>query len=97
MQHKRAGEYKSLSGAFCIVPYLGVTASPLPPPDSWIKRKHLATGGIETIADLAAEVTAVRYEATTGTLFFLEGGTQGNEFKDGALKAIMGLGAPPIP
>jgi hypothetical protein len=65
--------------------------------DSWIRRKHLATGAVETIADLAAEVTAVRFDAETGTLFFLEGGTQGNEFRDGALKSIAGLAPPPPP
>lgn len=63
-------------------------------PNSWIKRKRLTTGVIETIATLGAQVNAVRHDAETGTLFFLEGGTEANQFKDGALKAITGLGTP---
>lgn len=64
---------------------------------SFIKRKHLDTGVIETLATLDVDVTAVRYNPANGNLYFLEGGTADAEYTNGALKMITGVGSPPVP
>jgi hypothetical protein len=56
-----------------------------------IIRKNLSTGGIETIAVGLRNPSAVRYDPQSGNLYFLEGGTEGAQYKDGTLKVIVNL------
>ena len=56
-----------------------------------INRMNLTTGAVETIASGLATPQAVRFDAQSRSLYFLEGGTEGAQFKDGTLKVIPNL------
>jgi sugar lactone lactonase YvrE len=60
-----------------------------------IARLDLQTLAVDTIVTQLASPTAVRYQASISSLFFLEGGTAESEFKDGALKVVSGLAGSP--
>jgi len=51
-------------------------------------RINLATKADETIASGLHEPQAVRYDAATNKLYFVEGGTNAAQYKDGTLKVI---------
>lgn len=55
-----------------------------------ITRMNLATGAVDTLAE-GPSPTAVRYDARSGKLYFLEGGTEGAHYKDGALRVVTNL------
>lgn len=57
-----------------------------------IGRIDLQTHAADTIVTGLAGPLAVRYDPVTGRLYFLEGGTTGGQFKDGAFKAIQSDG-----
>jgi hypothetical protein len=52
---------------------------------------NISTKADETIASNLHSPTAVRWDASTGSLYFLEAGTSAQNYKDGALKVITGI------
>lgn len=56
-----------------------------------IARLRLATGEVETVLDELTNPQAVRYEAGSNSLYFLDGGSSANEFKDGVLAVVREL------
>jgi hypothetical protein len=59
--------------------------------EGYIGRLELQTLAVDTVAANLDGPRAVRYDEQSGVLYFLESGTTENEFKDGALKVIVGL------
>jgi hypothetical protein len=54
-----------------------------------IGRWNLLTGADETLASGLQQINAVRYDAATSRLYFLEAGSEAAQYKDGALKSIL--------
>ena len=56
-----------------------------------IRRVHLTTGAIELVVEGLRHPLAVRYHAPSGRLYFLEGGTEAGQYRDGRLQYIQML------
>jgi hypothetical protein len=56
--------------------------------DGNVRRRNLQDGVETTLFSGAGEITAVRYDAESQTLFFLRSGTTAAQYKDGSLNSI---------
>jgi hypothetical protein len=56
--------------------------------DGTLSRRDLTTGAVRTMATGFGQVTAVRYDAASGNLYFLGAGTAAAQYKDGSLNVI---------
>jgi hypothetical protein len=56
--------------------------------DGTLSRRNLTTGAVRTMAINFGQVTAVRYDAASGKLYFLGAGTAAAQYKDGTLNVI---------
>lgn len=62
--------------------------------DGDISRMNLQTMEVDTIAMGLASPGSIRYQASSRQLYFVEGGTEVNEYKDGKLSFISGFAGP---